>query len=112
MPFNLTRPGKKAHFLKVIKRIGALNDLKRFLPDVQEYKCTCIPEGYNKFVVGSQSPSARLSSNMLIGQLLTLPKAGKLQFGNTYLGKTVNLNYLGRTEGMPGGSGTPPFNRF
>ena len=38
--------------------------------------------------------------------------AGKLQFGNCYLGQPLNINYLGRMEGMPGGSGMPPKNRF
>jgi hypothetical protein len=38
--------------------------------------------------------------------------AGKLQYGNFYLGQPLNINYLGRMEGMPGGSGMPPRNRF
>jgi len=37
---------------------------------------------------------------------------GKTQFGNFYLGQPLNVNYLGRIEGMPGGSGAPPLNRF
>jgi len=38
--------------------------------------------------------------------------SGKTQFGNFYLGQPLNINYLGRMEGMPGGSGTAPKNRF
>lgn len=38
--------------------------------------------------------------------------SGKTQFGNFYLGQPLNINYLGRMEGMPGGSGSPPTNRF
>ena len=38
--------------------------------------------------------------------------SGKTQFGNFYLGQPLNINYLGRMEGMPGGSGMPPVNRF
>jgi len=38
--------------------------------------------------------------------------SGKTQFGNFYLGQSLNINYLGRMEGMPGGSGMPPVNRF
>ena len=34
------------------------------------------------------------------------------KYGNFYLGQPLNVNYLGRMEGMPGGSGTPPINRF
>ena len=36
----------------------------------------------------------------------------RTQFGNFYLGKALQLNYLGKTEGMPGGSGKPPLNQF
>jgi hypothetical protein len=36
----------------------------------------------------------------------------KIQFGNFYLGQPLNINYLGRSEGMSGGSGKPPINRF
>jgi hypothetical protein len=37
---------------------------------------------------------------------------GNVQYGNYYLGKPVQINYLGRTEGQPGGSGAPPRNKF
>jgi len=37
---------------------------------------------------------------------------GITQFGNFYLGKPLLINYLGRTEGQPGGSGSPPRNSF
>ena len=42
-------------------------------------------------------------------------KGGRLQFGNTYLGSfngDLGLNYLGRLQGMPGGSGTSFKNKF
>jgi hypothetical protein len=37
---------------------------------------------------------------------------GQIQFGNFYLGKPLQLNYLGRMEGQPGGGGVPPKNKF
>lgn len=37
---------------------------------------------------------------------------GNTQFGNFYLGQPLQLNYLGRHEGMPGGSGSAPKNNF
>jgi hypothetical protein len=37
---------------------------------------------------------------------------GITQFGNSYLGKPLNLNYLGKMEGQLGGSGSPPINKF
>ena len=36
----------------------------------------------------------------------------RVQYGNFYLGKSLQLNYLGKMEGMPGGSGKPPLNKF
>lgn len=35
---------------------------------------------------------------------------GRVQYGNFYLGKPLNINYLGRMEGMSGGSGKAPSN--
>ena len=37
---------------------------------------------------------------------------GNVQYGNYYLGKPIQVNYLGRTEGQPGGSGAPLRNKF
>ena len=37
---------------------------------------------------------------------------GQIQFGNFYLVKPLQLNYLGRMEGQPGGGGAPPKNKF
>ena len=39
-------------------------------------------------------------------------KGGKMQYGNFYLGEQLKINYLGRIQGMPGGSGSPPVNKF
>jgi hypothetical protein len=66
---------------------------------------------------------ANISNKMRISQRLILSGSsqqvqivgrygGVTQFGNFYLGKPLALNYLGRTEGQPGGSGTPPRNSF
>ena len=66
---------------------------------------------------------SNLSQKMRLSQVLKLDGSsqnlnrisrisGKTQFGNFYLGQPLNLNYLGRMEGMPGGSGMPPTNKF
>jgi hypothetical protein len=66
---------------------------------------------------------ANISKKMRLSQVLKLDGSsqivtrisrisGKTQFGNFYLGKPLNVNYLGRMEGMPGGSGMLPVNRF
>jgi hypothetical protein len=71
----------------------------------------------------SNTNFSNLSYKMRLSQILKLDNSsqqigkigrisGKTQFGNFYLGQPLQLNYLGRCEGMPGGSGMPPINRF
>ena len=66
---------------------------------------------------------ANISYKMRLSQLLKLDgssqqisligrNSGKCQYGNFYLGQPLNVNYLGRTEGMAGGSGRPPTNKY
>jgi hypothetical protein len=100
-------PGKRANTQKIIKYIAEYNLVK---PNTPQNKCVCIPDKYNKFVIGSDSPSTKISNNMRISQLIKFYKGGKTQYGNFYLGQPLNVNYLGRMEGMSGGSGSPPRN--
>ena len=102
-------PGKKSNSTKIINYIAAYNAL---FPNSQQLNCLCIPDKYNKLVVGSDSPSIRISNSMRLAQIINFYKGGKTQYGNFYLGQPLNVNYLGRMEGMPGGSGAPPLNRF
>jgi len=74
--------------------------------------CYCIPDKYDKNTPGSDSPSAKISNATRVSQIIQYSKGGKSQYGNSYLGQPLNINYLGRVEGMPGGSGMPPLNRF
>jgi hypothetical protein len=64
---------------------------------------------------------SNLSHKMRLSQVLKLDGysqqvsrisriCGRTQFGNFYLGQPLNINCLGRVEGMPGGSGKPPSN--
>lgn len=102
-------PGKKSNSAKMINYVAALNAL---FPGSEQLNCACIPDKYSKTVLGSDSPSTRISNNMRVAQLVNIYKGGKTQYGNFYLGQPLNINYLGRGEGMPGGSGSPPVNRF
>jgi len=74
--------------------------------------CFCIPNKYDKNTPGSDSSSAKVSYATRIAQVINSKKGGNLHYGNFYLGQPLNINYLGRVEGMPGGSGMPPINRF
>ena len=72
--------------------------------------CTCVSGYYNKTIADSNYVSVRLAKNERISIAVNNYKGGRIQFGNFYLGQPLNINYLGRTEGMPGGSGKPPTN--
>jgi len=103
-------PGKKSGSSKMINYVAAYNAL---FPNAQQLTCSqCIADRYDKFVIGSDSPSIRVSNNIRTSQIINFSKGGKTQYGNFYLGQPLNINYLGRMEGMPGGSGEPPRNRF
>ena len=100
---------------------GSSNNTSRMIKYVAEYNsrnitnkipCLCINNYYNKSIPGSDSPSRNITNNALLSQIIKSSKGGKTQYGNFYLGQPLQLNYLGRNEGMPGGSGAPPLNRF
>jgi hypothetical protein len=101
-------PGKKSNSSRMINYVAAYNAL---FPNAEQLTCQfCIPDNYDKFVVGSDSPSTRVSNNVRVAQIINSSRGGKTQYGNFYLGQPLNLNCLGRLEGMPGGSGRPPRN--
>lgn len=103
-------PGKKRSTSKMINYVAAYNAL---FPNSQQLTCAqCTPDKYNKFVIGSDSPSIRVSNNIRTSQIIKFSRGGKTQYGNFYLGQPLNINYLGKIEGMPGGSGRAPINTF
>ena len=53
-----------------------------------------------------------LSGNSQQTNVISRFNTGNTQFGNFYLGQPLQVNYLGRHEGMPGGSGTAPKNKY
>jgi len=74
--------------------------------------CECISEIYNKNVLGSSSPSTPMPYKIRVSKIVTTYLGGKTQYGNVYLNQPLQLNYFGRAEGMPGGFGSPPLNKF
>lgn len=102
-------PGKKANSLKMINYIAIYNQKFK---NYEDLKCMCSSDKFDKRMLGSDSPSIRVSKNIRTSQLVNFSKGGTTNYGNFYLGKPLNVNYLGRTQGMPGGSGMPPTNRF
>jgi hypothetical protein len=102
-------PGKKSNSIRSINYVAAYNAA---FPNSSQSACFCIPDKYNKTVLGSDSPSTKISNNRRISQIINYSRGGNIQYGNSYLGQPLNINSLGRAEGMPGGSGKPPTNRF
>lgn len=72
--------------------------------------CSCIQS--SKYLFGSSSPSEVLPYNERISEIILASKGGRIHFGNSYLGRPISANYLGRFEGQPGGGGAPIRNRF
>ena len=103
-------PGKKGNSSRMINYIAAYNAL---FPNSEQLTCSaCIADKYDKFTIGSDSPSIRVSNSVRVAQIVKFAKGGNTQYGNFYLGQPLNVNYLGRMEGMPGGSGKAPTNQF
>lgn len=101
-------PGGRTNSSRMITYVAEYNNI---FPNAK-IPCLCINNKYNKTVLGSDSPSVNVSYNEKISQIIRFSKGGKTQYGNFYLGQPLQLNYLGRSEGMPGGSGMPPVNKF
>jgi hypothetical protein len=78
----------------------------------KEIVCNCYDNVAKKFTPDSQGTSPNISNNMRVAQCVRIPRSGKPQFGNFYLGEPLTLNYLGRMEGQPGGGGMPLRNQF
>ncbi len=104
-------------------RPGGISSDPRMIYYVYEYSllygdegriqtCYCIPNKYDKNTPGSDSSSTKTSYATKIAGIIQQTKGGKSQYGNFYLGQQLKINYLGKMEGMPGGSGAPPINRF
>ena len=105
-------PGGRTSTSRMIYYIAETNLINSLNSNDNTSSCYCIPDKYDKNTPGSDTPSARVSYATRIAQIIRNTKGGKTQYGNFYLGQPLNVNYLGRIEGMSGGSGMPPVNRF
>lgn len=110
MPIKYFTPGNNSTSSRIINYIAAYD--ARFPNDKSRCSNSCIPPVYNKTVLSSDSSSNRQSRNISTSYIINNTRGGSTRFGNFYLGKSFKVNFLGRTEGMPGGSGSPPVNKF
>jgi hypothetical protein len=74
--------------------------------------CKCVESKYRKQAAQVSDSYSNISQNQKIAQIIKINLGGSTQYGNFYLGKPLSINYLGRTEGQPGGGGSPPKNNF
>ena len=102
-------PGGKKNTSRMINYVAEYNAAN---PNNTPTTCFCIPNKYDKNTPGSDAASAKVSYATRISGAILRTKGGKTQYGNFYLGQPLNINYLGRAEGMAGGSGSPPVNKF
>jgi hypothetical protein len=100
-------PGKKSIGTNKLINYNAALASKKIVSGVV---CNCFAEEYKKFT--SQTTISNTSKAQRIAQTINNTIGGSVQFGSYYLGAPVIVNYLGRTEGQPGGSGGPLRNRF
>lgn len=119
-------PGAKSNTSRMIRYNAVYNMLKENLNNnptnpvfyysseaqQKEIVCSCYDNIAKKFAPESQGTSGNISNNMRIAQSIRIPRSGRPQFGNFYLGEPLTLNYLGRMEGQSGGGGMPPRNQF
>ena len=103
-------PGGRRDTSRIIKYVAEYNEI--YGTEGQVNTCYCIPDKYDKNTPGSDSSSAKVSYATRISQVIQTTKGDKTQYGNFYLEQPLDVNYLGRFQGMPGGSGMPPKNRF
>lgn len=106
-------PGRKSNARRMIYYTAEYNrklyeenkneNITSFLP------CNCIGEYYNKNIISSNNASQPTPYKLQVSYVCRTQYGGNTQFGN---GSPVILNYLGKMEGMPGGSGIPPRNQF
>jgi len=86
--------------------------------NIEEKSCSaCSIQGYsprakNAIGAGSASGTTGTPRKLFNSQVIRNFRGGNIQFGDFYLGKPMNVNCLGKMEGMPGGSGSPPKNTF
>lgn len=125
MSYRKFTPGQKSQASRMIHYNAVYNYLRESLNNdptnpvlyyaplqsQNEIICSCYRNEINSNYVDTQT-YPNISTNMITSQKIKIGKGSSLQFGNYYLGEKPNINYLGKFEGQPGGSGLPLKNKF
>lgn len=72
------------------------------------YDFRCPKNRVEKYITMTADNDPTQTTIQRISQELRTSIGGQTRFGDS----TAIINYLGRTEGQPGGSGQPPRNKF
>lgn len=94
-------PGGRSQASRIIQYLA-------WNPDATSCSCAIAP----LYKPGADNVAYKATQAQRISQLVQCAKGGRTQYGNLYLGQPISVNALGRTQGMPGGSGRPPLNKF
>jgi hypothetical protein len=107
-------PGNKSRAKRLINYNAVYNQLNTNSSLTPTYACSngCLTEVYNKGVFASNSSSNPVSNKIRISNIINNNLKGKMVYGNYYLGQYNVMNPFGRVQGMPGGFGSPPLNKF
>lgn len=95
---------------------GSSNTTRRLIKygAISGKSCICQTDDENKVKKDSTDYNSLNVSNAqrIANSIQTQGYGGSVRFGTAYLGQQQTVNYLGRVEGQPGGSGRPPRNTF
>lgn len=104
--YRRPKPGQRCSFKKILFYNQHISSQGNILPCQYTENLTDDRFSFN-------TNYGNISKNMRISQLVNIPSlGGKIHYGNFYLNQPIELNYLGRTQGQPGGSGAPLRNSF
>lgn len=125
MSYRKFTPGQKSQASRMIHYNAVYNNLRESLNNdptnpifyysplqsQKEIICSCYQNERNSNFVDTET-YPNVSTNMIVAQKIKIGRGSSLQFGNYYLGENPKINYLGRIEGQPGGSGLPLKNKY
>jgi len=121
---NFYSSGKNINKSRKIQYNAVYNELRRSLSNDPTSPIFYYPFSYQQTrscfcdsqVVGNTpliNPSQNTSTVLRVSNILqNYAYYGQTQYANAPLGIPARVNYLGKTEGQPGGSGMPPKNRL
>ena len=106
--------GDSAYYYKGAFNTNILPAFFNYVNSIDSSECVlkCDKNKWDKFKFTSVGNNPNISYKQQLSIKIKTTVGGSVQYGNYYLGKPIQVNYLGRTQGQPGGSGAPLRNKF